>query len=385
MKQRSTTPVSKGLTTKSILVAAAVLMAVATPIQMGSIANARDFEAEINAKLNLVDQYQARAGELRQKANTLKNELARLSAEKATIQAQLDLSQAKHDQLIIDIKANEQKIADNKDALGTTIADMYVDNSISPLEMLASSNNIGDYVDKQSYRASVSDQLQETIDTIKKLKAELEEQKADVTRVIADQKNQRQSLVAKENERQNILDKTKGEEAAYQQMSAEKNAEVEQLRAEQAAAIAARAQQAGGGSFVALPGDPNSGGYPAVWRNAPMNAYVDDWGMYSRQCVSYAAWKVDSTYGNMPFWGGIGNANQWDENARAAGIKVNGVPAAGTVGVQNTAPYGHVGWIEAVHGDGTMTISQFNAGWTGEYSVWRVPTSFFDQYIYFGG
>lgn len=384
MKQRSTTPVSrKGLVTKSVLVAAAVMMVVATPLTLMPTARADRYDDQINALKQEIGQYQAEAQRLAGEADSLQKELSKLAGEKAVIQGQIDISEAKFAQLQQQIKETEQKIASNQDALGETIADLYVDDTITPLEMLASSENIGDYVDKQTYRSSIRDTLTETIDTIKKLKKELETQKVEVERVLADQKNQREALAAKENERQSLLDQTKGQEAAYQQIAGAKSAEVQKLQAQQAAAIRARAS--GGGNFQQLPGDPNKGGYPAHWANAPMNAYVDNWGMYTRQCVSYAAFKVDQAYGNMPYWGGRGNANQWGNNARAAGFKVSSAPAPGTVGVLYDGPYGHVAWVESVNGDGTITISQFNAGWTGDYSVWRVSSSFFQEYIYFGG
>ncbi len=385
MKQRSTTPVTSGFLTKFALVAAAVMMTIATPLAMMPKASADQYDDKINALKGQVNELQARAGELRQKANTLQNELARLGAEKATIQSQIDLNQAKYESLIVKIKENEQRIADNKDALGATIADMYVDEGITPIEMIASSSNIGDYVDKESYRSSVSDQLQTTIDTIRKLKKELENQKAEVERVLADQKAQREALAAKEAESANLLAQPRGEEAAYQAMSAEKNSEISKLRAQQAAELAARARSIGGG-YSSLPGDGSRGGYPSKWANAPMNSYVDDWGMYSRQCVSYAAFKVAQNYGNMPYWGGRGNAHEWDDNARAAGFKVSSVPAAGTVAILNDGSYGHAAWVESVNADGTINISHYNVGWTGEYAEWyNLNPGYFDSYIYFGG
>ena len=385
MKQRSTTPVSKSLAVKSTLVAAAVLMAIAAPIQMGPIVRADKYDAQIKALQNEIAGYNAEAAKLAEQADSLKAELAKLSAEKATIQTQIELSEAKLAQLKQQIEDTEKKILDNQDALGETIANMYVSDTITPLEMLASSKNIGDYLDKQTYRSAIRDELTKTIDTIEQLKKDLEAKRQDVERTLSDQENQRQALASKEQERQTLLAETNGKEAAYQELSSEKRKEVDSLRAQQAAEIAARAQAGGGGTFQNLGGDPNRGGYPSMWANAPMNAYVDSWGMYSRQCVSYAAFKVNQAYGNMPYWGGIGNANQWGNNARASGIKVSATPAVGTVGVLYDGPYGHVGWVEAVHGDGTITISQYNAGWSGEYSVWRVSSSFFQEYIYFGG
>lgn len=385
MKQQSTTLVSSGFRTKFALVATAALMAVATPLAVMPRAFADQYDDKISALKNQVNDFQARAGELRQQANTLQNELNRLAAEKATIQTQIDLSQAKYEKLVLDIAANEKKIADNKDALGKIIADLYVGESITPIEMIASSNNIADYVDKQANQMSVSDQLQVTINTIRELKKQLEEQKAEVERVLADQKAQREALAAKEAESANILAQTRGEEAAYQAMSAEKNAEISKLRAQQAAELAARARSIGGG-YSSLPGDGSRGGYPTKWANAPMNSYVDNWGMYTRQCVSYAAFKVQQAYGNMPYWGGKGNAHEWDDNARAMGIKVSSVPAAGTVAILNDGSYGHAAWVESVNADGTINISHYNVGWTGEYAEWyNLSPRYFDSYIYFGG
>ncbi len=369
--------------TKFGLGVCAVFVAVAAPIQFSTAALADKYDDQVNAIKQQVEQLQAKAGELNQKANTLQVALDTLTAEKNTIQAQINLSQAEYEKLNNDIESNTKKISENQSALGTVIADLYVDDKISPLEMLASSKNVGEYVDRQEFRTAASEKLNTTIATIKKLKDQLEKDKKRIELVLANQKNQREALAAKEAEQQQLVAATRGEEAAYNQLSAQKNSEIEKLRTQQAAEIRARATS--GGGFTSLPGDPNRGGYPSQWANAPMNSYVDTWGMYSRQCVSYTAFKVSQTYGNMPYWGGRGNANEWGNNARAAGIPVSQTPKAGTVGVQYSGTYGHVAWVESVNSDGTLTISQFNANWSGDYSRWIVNRSFFNEYIYFGG
>jgi surface antigen/peptidoglycan hydrolase CwlO-like protein len=397
MKQRSTTPVSKqGIVTKSLIVASAVLMAVAAPISLPQSAYARDFDAEINALQREIDQYQAHAGELRKTIGTLQEEIAGIDRQKNVIQAQIDISQAKHDKLVQEIKETEQKIAENKDALGSTIADIYVDDEISPLEMLASSNNIGDYVDKQEYRSSVQDQLSQTIEKIKKLKADLEEQKVGVQRALADQQNSRGALVAKEQERATILAKTQGQESAYQSLANDRESrKLEVQRAQQAEIEAAMARAGGGGAVVTLPG--TSGGYP--WNDS--NCYVDGnaWsyggidgngtdgmGYGCRQCVSYVAWRAYKETGYAAInWG---NANNMPSNARAAGFSTGSTPRAGSAGVISAGAYGHVVWIDAVNGDGTVDVSQYNyynaggSGW-GHYSKMRVSAATYDTYIYF--
>lgn len=388
MKQRSTTPVSsKSLATKGMLIAGAILMATAAPVSMFvKPVTARDFAAEIQAVQNQINQYQAEAGRLASEARTLENELARLNSEKAALQAQIDAKQIEYDKLVADIAENERKIALLQDSLGDILAKLHVGEEISPLEMLASSSNISEYLDQQAQREAVRDGLKETIDEIDVIKKQLEQQKVDVQRVLDDQKAQREALTAKENEQQALVNETRGQEAAYQAMSAKSEAAKKDLERQQQAAIAA-AMRAAGNSGSAVAGDPSKGGYPSKWANAPQDSIVDSWGMYNRECVSYTAWKVYQKNGYMPYWGGRGNANQWPGNARAAGIGTGSTPRAGSVGVISAGYYGHVVWVESVNPNGTINISQYNEltsqGW-GHYSErYNVNPATYDTYIYF--
>ncbi|MES2876247.1 MAG: CHAP domain-containing protein [Patescibacteria group bacterium] len=389
MNLRSTTPSSISFAKRASLVAAAILMLAATPLAMSQMVKANDFDARI-AQLNAqINEFNAQAAALSRERNTYENKLAQLNAEKSQIQAQIDLNEAKANQLAADIVKNEALIAANKDALGETIADLYVDDNISPLEMLASSSNISDYVDKQTYREAIQDELASTITTIKELKKQLEEQKLGVERALADQKTAREALSAKEAEQQTLIATVAGQEQAYQNLSAQTRAEKDRVQQAQQAAIAAAIRAAGGGGS-AVAGDPNKGGYPTAYANSDYyNPVVDKWGMYSRQCVSYTAWKVYQKNGYMPYWGGVGNANQWPGNARAAGIPVSSTPRAGSVGVIMAGQYGHVVWVESVNGDGTINISQYNyfnaggAGW-GHYSeMYGISAGAYDYYIHF--
>lgn len=369
--------------------AASILMLAATPMAMTQMVNADQYDVRIAQLQAQIEQFNAQAAALGRERNTYENKLAMLSAEKAQIQAQIDLNEAKINQLTGDIKKSEAQIAANKDALGDTLADLYVDDNISAIEMLASSNNISDYVDKQTYREAIQDELSSTIATIKTLKKQLEEQKVGVERALADQKGAREVLAQKEAEQQQLIAAVAGQEQAYQSLSAQTKAEKDRVQAAQQAAIAAAIRAAGGGG-AAVAGDPNKGGYPANLANSDYyNPVVDPWGMYSRQCVSYTAWKVYQKNGYMPYWGGRGNANQWPGNARAAGIPVSTVPRAGSVGVIMAGAYGHVVWVESVNGNGTINVSQYNyfnaggSGW-GHYSeMYNVSPGAYDYYIYF--
>jgi len=397
MKQRSTTPVSKGLVTKSLLVATAVLMIVSAPITTSPRVSADQFDDQIRALQQEIDAYENEARKLKSQADTLQVQVNVLNNEKTQIQGQIELSQAKFDQLQQKIKDTQQTIVDNQKALGETLASLYVDDKISPLEMLASSQNIGDYVDKQEYRSSVREQLSKTIDKIKSLKKSLEQQKVDVERVLGDQTNARNALAAKEAEQQSLLNATRGEEGAYQQLSAQSSAKKLEIQQQQQAAIEAAMRRAsGGGSVNILPGDPNKGGYPweqdcyvdgnAVSHGGADGNGGDPLGYGCRQCVSYTAWKVIQKTGYQPrYWG---NANMWPGSARSVGYSTGNTPRVGSVGVISAGQYGHVVWVEAVNDDGTVDVSQYNyynaggSGW-GHYSKMRVSSSTYDTYIYF--
>ncbi|MDO8335329.1 MAG: CHAP domain-containing protein [Candidatus Saccharibacteria bacterium] len=378
MKLRSTTPVIKRFATSSMIVASAVAITFSsvTPVF------ADRYDDQINALKSQISGYQAEASKLGAQADTLQNTVNELQAQQNTIQAQINLSQAKYDQLVAQIKDTEDKIARNKSVLKETLTDLYVNDKTSPIEMIASSKNIGDYLDQQEYRNTIRERVETSINQIKKLKIQLEQKRDEAKKVLDDQQAQKSALAAKQAEQANILAQTQNNEAAFQGLIGQQNSQINSLRAQQAAANSSRLRSSGGGSVTA--GDPGRGGYPSYLANAGQDTVVDPWGMYNRECVSYTAWKVQQAYGYMPYWGGSGNANQWPGNARRAGIATGSTPRVGSVAVMSGGYYGHVAWVESVNG-GTIRVSQYNWGVRGEYSEMTVSASAFDTYIYFGG
>lgn len=352
-----------------------------------------NYDERINAAQNEASKNSTQAAEMGKMADNLQAELDALEAQKNAIQVQINKSQERYDQYERDIEESKTKIATNKTALGDTIADMYVDSDTSTLEMIASSKSIGDFVDKQTQQAAVQNKLNETIDKINKLKQQLEEQKKAVEREILNQKSQRAQLAAKEAEKAKLVEETRGQEEAYRQQASAKNAEVDRLRAAQAeenrraaAAAAAAAAQASGGSggwSGSIPsGTAGGGGYPGAWANAPLDAYVDPWGLYTRECVSYAAWKVASTGRFVPHFGGRGNAREWPGTVAGYGIQSGYTPRAGAVAMWPIGYYGHVMYVESVNADGTITVSDYNLEWDGLYRKYTRSASGL-TYIYF--
>lgn len=78
-------------------------------------------------------------------------------------------------------------------------------------------------------------------------------------------------------------------------------------------------------------------------------------GPYGRgQCTQWA-W-----YNRQDLPSNLGNANTWARRAAAAGFPVSRTPSAGAVFQTTSGWYGHVGYVEAVNADGSITVTEMN-------------------------
>jgi surface antigen len=68
-----------------------------------------------------------------------------------------------------------------------------------------------------------------------------------------------------------------------------------------------------------------------------------------------------------PIPSNLGNANTWDNRARAAGYRVDHTPSVGAVFQTDAGYFGHVGVVERINPDGSIVISEMNnrayGGW----------------------
>lgn len=389
MKLRTTTPASISLPAKIALIFGSILIAVAAPVQVVQKVFADRYDDQIGALQQQINSAQAQASQLASQAQTLQVAVSQIQAQVAATQGQIDLSQAKYDKLVVDIADTEKKIKDNQDALGETIADLYVDGKISPLEMIASSKNVSDYLDKQEYRNSVRDELTATITQIKDLKTQLDAQKADTQKVLDQQNAQKAQLAAQQAQQQSLLSQTQGQEAAYQQIVAS---------TQQKMTDAANAQRAYYQSLLSR-GGASAGVYGSFqWQNlSPSNgaggcsggysycqsqdSVVDQWGLYNRECVSYVAWALQNRFNKyVGNFSGNGNAGDWPWSAPmySGAVRVDSpqpgdaviLPPSGSF-----SPIGHAMIVESVNGGGWVHVSQFNFYGTGQYSTMDIQTS----------
>lgn len=318
---------------------------------------------------SVVQGLQAQAASYQDAINQLQQQISGL-------QASINANVAQQAQLQQQITEAQNEINHEKTILADDVKTMYVDGTPSTLEVLATSKNLSDFVDKQEYRTAVQNKLQDTLNKIAALQAELQDKKAAVDQLLGEEKDQQAQLASAQAQQAAMLNYNQAQQASYNAQIQANSSKISQLRAQQAA------ENAKLGNGLIYSGSCG-GGYPADAKgpygnwgcNHPMDNTIDNWGLYNRECVSYAAFKVYQAYGSMPYWGGRGNANEWPGNARAAGIPVDSHPTPGSVAIWDVGAYGHAMWVEAVNANGSILVSQYNYSYDGRYSEMTVSAS----------
>lgn len=332
---------------------------------LGGRAYADSFDDQIAALRAQVAQQQASAASLHGQANDAASRVAQLRGQSAALQTQINLNQAKYNKITDTIAQNEAKLAEQKVVLSANIKSMYLDSSVTPLEMLASSHNISDFLDQQQYQDKIKSKIQDAMGEIQAIQAQLAAQQAQVSQIISDQKTQAEQLASMTAEANQLAALAAQNAAAADAQVKSGNGQIASLKAQQQAILLASfGNHASGGAAC-------GGGYPGYLCNAGQDTVVDPWGMFNRECVSYTAYKVAASGRHMPYWGGAGNANQWPANARQSGIAVDGNPQAGDVAISMAGPYGHAMYVEAVSGN-NIYVSQYNYGTPGTYSTMTI-------------
>lgn len=115
-------------------------------------------------------------------------------------------------------------------------------------------------------------------------------------------------------------------------------------------------------SSTSASGSSGTDDYPAKWKDAPQDSLIDDWAYYSRECVSFAAWRL-SQDGKTDF-SQLGNAGEW-------GIRkpqyIKSTPKKGDIAwfpanTPSVGGFGHVAYVAKVISDSEIFIEEYNYG-----------------------
>ncbi|HZM63875.1 MAG TPA: CHAP domain-containing protein [Candidatus Saccharimonadales bacterium] len=320
--------------------------------------------------------------DLRGVAADYQQAIAVLRQQLAQVQAEINANIAKQAELQKKIEETVVELERQRAILGADIKAMYVDGDISTIEMLATSKNLSDFVDKEAYRNAVQKKIQETLKKITKLQAELQAQKDEVDQLLLQQRAQQQQLDANKAEQSRLLSMNQQQQAEFNTQIKGANSQIAELRRQQAEEncriFGCSGGVLGGGGYpwgyakCLHTGQVEGSCYNYDWavNGSAYNSNTGGWGY--RNCTDWVAFRSG---GRVPsaslihFYGGGGHAKYWDDAGRGMKKQVDSSPSAGDTAVSNTGGYGHVMYVEEVHGDGSITVSDYNRAGTGKYDT----------------
>lgn len=295
-------------------------------------------------------------------AKTLGDQVAALDDQISQIELQIENTnlqveavQTQINNLNEQIDQATQKLNQEKENLKEYMRVMYEEGQVSVIEIVATSNSFSDYVNRSEYLSVMQSKVSDTIKKIKALKDELSAKKKEAlekqNQLLAlkeQQTAQRNGLDSQRFYKDSLLSATKEQEQAFQ-------SQLNDLYARKAALSAQFNETVSGGGSGYPYGNP-----PPANMVCDSHCTPDDYGYYIGECTSYAAW-WRAAHGT-PVPPNLGNANTWGSNAASQGYTVSPIPKVGSVMVFTAGwlPYGHVAIVEAVNGDGTVAISEYN-------------------------
>ncbi len=354
-----------------------LVMIFAFSFAVSPLVRADKFDDQINALKDENNKKQAQVGSLQIEAGTYQATIAKLQAQIDGLQAQIVANQDKNEKLKIDIATAQEELDKQKKLLGENIKAMYLEGQISTLEMLASSKDLSEFVDKEQYRDTVKTKIKIALDKVTELKAQLKAQKEAVEKLLKEQQLLRDQVASQQSEQARLLGFNQSQQDAFNIQIKDNQSKISDLKRQQ---VLENIKLFGGGS---QPGIPGGGGYP--WGNAYCvhtgqvggdcynydwyfnGSAWDVWGYGFRNCTSWVAYKLASD-GKSGFTY-LGNAANWPAGAAARDYSVtygNGAQA-GNAAVNPNGYYGHIMYVEAVLPDGRVVISDYNRLGDGLY------------------
>ncbi len=344
-------------------------------------------QSEIDDLNNANSQKLTALDDLQLQAKNYQDAIHKLQAEISSVQAAINASIQKQADLQQQIDANQAKLNEEKKVLGDDLKSMYVNGRMSTVEMLATSKNLSDFVDAETYATAVQNKIQDTLNQITDLQNQLRAQQNQVQQLLAQQQAQQDRLASDKSQQDQLLHMNQGQQSAYNQQIADNQKKISALEAQQAAINAADSTQinippSSGGAGGACDVGYGNGGYPLKWCNAPQDTiptipYSGD--PINRECTSFAYWYFNSVEGRPLHV--TGNAKDW---AFTADRPVDHTPSVGAIGIKTAGPFGHAVVVVAGPGgyykgvsvpSGYVLTMSMNYDYNGHFHYSQYPIS----------
>lgn len=349
------------------LVLTVLTISLLAPTAEASLSDLLDQKAALKKKTEESQQRIAetkrQSGQLRELIEDLDLDIQGVSGRIAATEEEADLTAKIIESLNQETRQKQEELDEQNQKLRLAYITLYELSQSGYLVELVGSDSLSDLVTRMQYVESVQVTISRDIERLNKIKQELGEklasttdQKTDLEKLSERLGQSKIELSGKRSQKSALLRQTNGEQVRYEELLKQLSADQEQLDKQ---IYEERRKQLGKGETYS----GGSSAYP--WPNEPNPAAVDPWLFFKRQCVSYTAWKFQAVYGQafINSRPGQGSGWNWPALARDQGYKTSSSPTVGAVVSWPTGagrPYGHTAWVEAVNGDGTINVSEYN-------------------------
>jgi len=305
--------------------------------------------AEINKEKQKI---YSQLSEISSKEKTLENEIANYQIQINSIQTQINITQQEItvtnsaiNETGNKIIEGEKELEKQKEIMNEYLRTMYIEGRVSTIELVASSNNFSDFVDRNEYLSTVQNNVQDTANKISLLNKELQAQKKNLEekqikseQLKAEQVAQRNAVNSQQTAIESLLSSTQGDEEEYQKQLAQKKIEEAAVWAAYEAAI---------NSSIGTTASTYVGGSGSGYLSIPISGYLT-------QSYGWTDFALECSYGNYPdckIHNGYDLASSYAEApiyAAADGIVLD-------LGYEHNSQ-GWGNWIAIKHPNGLVTL-----------------------------
>ena len=119
-------------------------------------ADLNNINSRISALRSQMNAYEEQASALAREANSIQAEINSLRAQQDALRTQIELKEAEHEQIVIEIETITKRINDNYETVGYTIAQLRYNNDVTTLERIASSQSFSSFIDEEVRLSGIS-------------------------------------------------------------------------------------------------------------------------------------------------------------------------------------------------------------------------------------